>query len=118
MKREPIPRKALTQDAKEIGFQVCRIVRGRYTVDSRSTILAGEPIGFFHPFQIDDVVQRGQRHSSFRSCQFSYPLSFRGQVCESQGPLPCFPPTALSSWPPPSLDRVPVSPVPRCHRYY
>jgi hypothetical protein len=25
--------------------------------------------------QIDDVVQRRQRHSSFRSCQFSYPLS-------------------------------------------
>jgi hypothetical protein len=26
------------------------------------------------------VVQRRQRHTSFRSCQFSYPLSLRGQV--------------------------------------
>jgi hypothetical protein len=33
-----------------------------------------------------------------------------GQVCETQGPLPCFPSTVLSSWHPPSLDRVPVSP--------
>jgi hypothetical protein len=54
----------------------------------------------------------------FHSCQFSYPLSFRGQVCEAQGPLPCFPSTALSTWHPAFLDRVPVSPVPRCHRYY
>jgi hypothetical protein len=92
-----------SQEVQKIGFQVYRIVRGPYVVDSRSTILAGEPIGVLHPFQIDDVVQRGERHSSFRSCQFSYPLSFRGQVCESQGPLPCFPPTALSSWHPPSL---------------
>ena len=49
------------------------------------------------------MVQRRQRHSSFRSCQFSYPLSFRGQVCETQGPLPCFPSTVLSSWHPSSL---------------
>src|SRR5215467_7945232 len=54
----------------------------------------------------------------FHSCQFSYPLSFRGQVCEAQGPLPCFPSTVLSAWHPSFLDRVPVSPVPRCHRYY
>ena len=101
------------QEVQEIGLQVCRIVGRRHTVDARSTILAGEPVGLLHPFQIDDVVQRGQRHSSFRSCQFSYPLSFRGQVCEAQGPLPCFPSTVLSSWHPSSLDRVPVSPVPR-----
>ena len=85
------------QEVQEIGFQVCRVVCGRYIVGSRGTILAGEPIGFFHPFQIDDVVQRGQRHSSFRSCQFSYPLSFRGQVCETQGSLPCFSSTILFS---------------------
>jgi hypothetical protein len=64
------------------------------------------------------VVQRRQRHSSFRSCQFSYPLSFRGQVCETQGPLPCFSSTVLFSWHPSSLNRVPVSPVPRCQRSY
>src|SRR5262245_27322590 len=54
----------------------------------------------------------------FHSCQLSYPLSFRGQVCEAQGPLPCFPSTALSTWHPAFLDRVPVSPVPQCRRYY
>ena len=54
----------------------------------------------------------------FHSCQFSYPLSFRGQVCETQRSLPCFPSTVLSARHPAFLDRVPVSPVPRCHRYY
>jgi hypothetical protein len=53
-----------------------------------------------------------------RSRQYSYPLSFRGQVCETQSSLPCFPSTVLSTWHPSFLDRVPVSPVPRCHRYY
>jgi hypothetical protein len=47
------------------------------------------------------------------SCQRSYPLSFRGQVCEAQGLLPCFPPTALVPWRLPSLSRVPEGPVPR-----
>jgi hypothetical protein len=79
------------QEIQEIGFQVCRIVGRRHTVNARSTILAGEPVGFFHPFQVDDAVQRSQRHSSVRSCQFSYPLSFRGQVCETQGSLPSAP---------------------------
>ena len=53
-----------------------------------------------------------------RSCQFSYPLSFRGQVCETQSPLPCCPSTVLSARHPSSLDRVPVSPVPQRHRSY
>jgi hypothetical protein len=82
------------------------------------TILAGEPVALFHPFQVDDVMQRRQHHTSFRSCQFSYPLSLRGQVCEAQGPLPCFPSTVLSAWHPSFLGRVPVSPVPRRHRSY
>src|SRR6266404_3011280 len=106
------------QEAQEIVLQVCRIVVRRHTVDARCTILAGEPVGLFHPFQVDDVVQRRQRHTSFRSCQFSYPLSLRGQVCEAQGPLPCFPSTVLSAWHPSFLGRVPVSPVPRRHRSY
>ena len=93
----PATRFDAVQKVQEIGFQVCRIVVRRHTVDARSTILAGQPVGFFHPFQIYDVVQRRQRHSSFRSCQFSYPLSFRGQVCETQGPLPCFSSTVLFS---------------------
>ena len=104
--------------SREIGLQVLRIVCRCHTVDAGGTILAGEPVGFLHPFQIDDVVQRGQCHPSFRSCQFSYPLPFRGQVRKAQSPLPCFPSTVLSSRRPPSLDRVPVSPVPRRHRYY
>src|SRR6266540_2239969 len=49
----------------------------------------------------------------FHSCQFSYPLSFRGQVCETQRSLPCFPSTVLSARHPAFLDRVPVSQVPR-----
>ena len=48
----------------------------------------------------------------------SYPLSFRGQVRGAQGLLPCFPATALIPWRPPSLARVPVSPVPRGQRSY
>jgi hypothetical protein len=63
------------------------------------------------------MMQRGQRHSAFVSCQRSYPLSFRGQVCRAQGLLPCFPPTALVPWRLPSLGRVPVGPVPRRRRY-
>src|SRR5215472_10655943 len=61
---------------------------------------------------------RGEVRLRFHSCQFSYPLSFRGQVCETQRSLPCFPSTVLSARHPAFLDRVPVSPVPRCHRYY
>ena len=63
-------------------------------------------------------VAEVKRHPSFRSCQFSYPLSFRGQVCETQSSLPCCPSTVLSTWHPSFLERVPVSPVPRCHRSY
>ena len=50
--------------------------------------------------------------------QSGYPLSFRGQVRGAQDLLPCFPATALVPWRPPSLARVPVSPVPRGQRYY
>jgi hypothetical protein len=59
------------------------------------------------------MVQRGKRHSALSSCQRSYPLSFRRQVCEAQGLLPCFSPTVLVPWRLPSLSRVPVGPVPR-----
>src|SRR5262245_24497607 len=59
-----------------------------------------------------------QSHLSFRSCQFSYPLPFRGQGSETQSSLPCFPSAVLSSRRPPSLERVPVSPVPRRHQHY
>src|SRR5271166_4203832 len=64
------------------------------------------------------MVKRGQSCPRFGSRQFGYPLSFRGQVRGAQGLLPCFPATALVPWRPPSLARVPVSPVPRGQRYY
>jgi hypothetical protein len=64
------------------------------------------------------VHERGQSHPSFRSCQFSYPLSFRAQVCEAQSSLPCCPSAVLSSRRPPSLGWVPVSPVPQRRQYY
>src|ERR1700693_4867050 len=44
-----------------------------------------------------EKVAEVKRHPSFRSCQFSYPLSFRGQVCETQSSLPCCPSTGLST---------------------
>jgi hypothetical protein len=64
------------------------------------------------------VHEHGQSHPSFRSCQFSYPLSFRAQVCEAQSSLPCCPSAVLSSRRPPSLGWVPVSPVPQRRQYY
>src|SRR4029453_5091583 len=85
------------QEVPKVGLQVLRVLYRRDTVDTGSTILAGEPVGFPHPFQIENVVQRGQCPPAFRSCQFSYPLPFRGQVCETQGSLPCFPSAVLSS---------------------
>src|SRR5215470_4386332 len=77
------------QEVRKVGLQVLRILCCRHTVGSGSTILAGEPVGFPHPLQIEDVVQRGQCHPAFCSCQFSYPLPFRGQVCKTQSSLPC-----------------------------
>src|SRR5262245_19212549 len=106
------------QEVPKVGLEVLRVLYRRDTVDTGSTIFAGEPVAFLHPFQIDDVVQRGQCHPAFRSCQFSYPLPFRGQVCEAQCPLPCCPSAVLSARHPPSLGRVPVSLVPRRHRSY
>src|SRR5215467_7894536 len=106
------------QEVGKIGLQVLRILGRRHTVDTGSTILAGEPVGFPHPIQVEDVVQRGQCHPAFRSCQFSYLLPFRGQVCETQGSLPCFPSAVLSTRRLPSLDWVPVSPVPQRHEHY
>ena len=64
------------------------------------------------------MVKRGQSCPRLRPRQFGYPLSFRGQVRGAQGLLLCFPATALIPWRPPSLARVPVSPVPRGQRSY
>jgi len=90
----------------------------RNAVDAGSTVLAGQPIGLHHPVQIDDVVERVQRRPPFRPRRIGYPLSVRRQVCGVQSPLPCFRSTVLYSWRPPSLERVPASPVPRGQQYY
>jgi hypothetical protein len=57
---------------------------------------------------VDDTIRdssgkkgrEGGNSTSLRSRQYSYPLSFRGQVCETQSSLPCFPSTVLSTWHP------------------
>jgi hypothetical protein len=64
------------------------------------------------------VVERAQRRPPFRPRQTGYPLSVRGQVRGVQSPLPCVRSTVLIPWRPPSLARVPVSPVPRGQRSY
>src|SRR4029077_19809504 len=86
-----------TSECQEMALEFVCIFCRRHTVDAGSTILAGESVGFLQPFQIEDVVQCGQSHPSLRSCQFSYPLPFRGQVCKAHGPLPCFPSAVLSA---------------------
>src|SRR3954470_7311059 len=70
------------------------------------------------PAQVDDMVQRAERHSGSCPRQIGYPLSVRGQVRRAQGPLPCVAATVLCSWRLPSLGRVPMSSVPRRRRYY
>src|SRR5208337_1138737 len=67
---------------------------------------------------VDDAVRDSPVEKRLRPRQFGYPLSFRGQVRGAQGLLPCFPATALIPRRPPSLARVPVSPVPRGQRHY
>jgi hypothetical protein len=64
------------------------------------------------------MMQRGQRPLGLIPRQIGYPLSFRGQVCGTQGSLPCFSSMGLCARRLPFLERVPVSPVPRLPRYY
>jgi hypothetical protein len=63
-------------------------------------------------------MQRGQHPLRVLPRQFGYPLSFRGQVCGTQSSLPCFSSMVLYAWRLPSLQRVPVGPVPRLQQYY
>jgi hypothetical protein len=63
-------------------------------------------------------MQRGQHPLGVLPRQIGYPLSFRGQVCGTQGSLPCFSSMGLDTRRPPSLERAPVSPVPRLRRHY
>ncbi len=63
-------------------------------------------------------MQRSEHPLGMFPRQFGYPLSFRGQVFGTQSSLPCFPQWSLIARRPPSLRRVPASPVPRFLRYY
>ena len=105
------------QEGREIGLQVRLVCRRRHAVDAGRSILARQPVRLPYPFQVDNVVKRGQNCPRLGSRQFGYPLSFRGQVCGAQGLLPCFLATVLIPWRLPSLVRVPVSPVPRGQQY-
>src|SRR5262245_12661513 len=99
----------------------CRQRKTRGRTSALVSILASSASGGADDTIRDLPAKKDSREDvrpRFHSCQFSYPLSFRGQVCEAQGPLPCFPSTVLSAWHPSFLGRVPVSPVPRFHRYY
>src|SRR5215203_7246449 len=58
----------------------------RHSVDAGRSILAGQPVGLLHPFQVDDVVQQEQRRVGLAPRQFGYPLSFRGQVRRVHAP--------------------------------
>src|SRR5208337_179158 len=106
------------QERQKVGLQVRLVLRRPHTVDARCSILARQPVRLSRPFQVDDMMKRGQSCPRLRPRQLGYPLSFRGQVRGAQGLLPCFPATVLIPWRPPSLARVPVSPVPRGQRYY
>ena len=99
-------------------LQVGLVVRRRHAVDPRRAILARQPVGLGHPFQVDDVVQRGEDPVRLLPRQFGYPSSFRGQVRGTQCSLPCFASMGLVARRPPFLRRVPARPVPRLPRYY
>src|SRR5215212_3999317 len=106
------------EEVEKVRLQRLRILGRRDPVDARRPILAGGPIGFQHPVQVEDVVQRGERPVAVRPRHVGYPSPCRGQVCGTQSSLPCFPSMGLSSWRLPFLPRVPASPVPRAQRYY
>ena len=75
------------QEVQKVGLEVRLVVCRCDTVDAGRAILAGESVGLQHPIQVDDMVKRVERRASFRSRQFGYPLSVRGQVRRVQGPL-------------------------------
>jgi hypothetical protein len=51
-----------------------KFLRTRHGTSVIEALRRGEPVGLFHLFQVDDVVQRRQRHTSFRPCQFQLPV--------------------------------------------
>src|SRR5215469_16756332 len=70
----------------KIGLEVSLIFLRRNAVDARRPILAGPHVGFSHPLEIDDMVQREQHRSRLLPRQFDYPMPFRQQVCRVHVP--------------------------------
>ena len=68
------------QQVREIGLQVRLVFVRRHAVDARRAILARQTKRLEHPFEVDQVVQRGEHPLGMLPRQFGYPLSFRGQV--------------------------------------
>jgi len=97
--------------------QVHVIICRRNAVDAGSTVLAGQPIGLFHPVQIDDVVERVQRRPRFVLAKLAICCRFVDRFVGPEPPPMCQANGSLLVTPP-SLCRVPASPVPRLHRYY
>src|SRR5580704_876595 len=65
------------QEAPKVGLEVCLIILRSHAVDARCPILAGSYVGFSHPFEVDDMVQRVQHRSRLLPRQFDYPMPFR-----------------------------------------
>ena len=65
------------QKILEVLVQVLRELPRALPVDSDCPILAGQPVGLSHPFQVDVVRQRRQHLPRHPSRQFRYALSFR-----------------------------------------
>ena len=66
-------------------------VSAGHAVDARRAILARQTKRLEHPFEVDQMMQRGEHPLGMFPRQFGYPLSFRGQVFGTQSSLPCFP---------------------------
>src|ERR1700692_532686 len=65
------------QEVPKVGLEVCLIILRSHAVDARCPILAGSYVGFSHPFEVDDMVQREQHRSQLLPRQFDYPMPFR-----------------------------------------
>src|SRR6516164_1905588 len=65
------------QEVPKVCLEVRLIVPGRDTIDTCCSILAGPYVGFSHPFEVDDMVQREQHRSQLPPRQFDYPIPFR-----------------------------------------
>jgi len=62
---------------EEVLPQIYRIPFRRLTIHPHRTVLARALVRILHPFHIEIVIQRGERHRRVRSCQCGYPLLFR-----------------------------------------